>query len=141
MSAHPNLKKAKINKHVKAVVNTKPDGDSNNQVVTITSDGPMQMNEATMYAVFNIHVIAVEASTGRELHCDKMEIWFSQVTKKIKKAICTGHVVAIQGPNVSYADQMIYDGQTQILTMTGRPKIVFDTGSTKGNGMFQPLGK
>ena len=94
-----------------------------------------------MYAVFNIHVIAVEASTGRELHCDKMEIWFNQITKKIKKAICTGHVIAIQGPDVSHADQMVYDGETQLLTMIGRPKIVFVTGGSKGNGMFQPLGK
>ncbi len=141
MSAHPNLRKAKINKHVKAVVNSDNEDDNGSQIITVTSDGPMQMNQATMYAVFNVHVIAVEASTGRELHCDKMEIWFNQATKKIKKAICTGHVKAIQGPDVSFADQMIYDGETQMLTMIGRPKIVFDTGSTKGNGMFQPLGK
>lgn len=140
MSAHPNLKKAQINKHVKAVVNTSQD-DPNGQVVTVTSDGPMQMDQVKMYAVFHIHVIAVDAATGRELHADKMEIWFDQATKKIKKAICTGHVKVIQGPNVSYADQMVYEGDSQILTMTGRPKIVFDTGSTKGKGMFQPLGK
>lgn len=141
MVAHPNLKKAQINKHVKATMHTQQQGGPDDQVITVTSDGPMQMNQATMYAVFNIHVIAVEASTGRELHCDKMEIWFNQLTKKVKKAICTGHVKAIQGPNVSYADKMIYDGDTQLLTMIGRPKIVFDTGSAKGNGMFQPLGK
>jgi len=94
-----------------------------------------------MYAVFHIHVIAVDASTGRELHSDKMEVWFNQATKKIKKAICTGNVKAIQGSNISYADQMVYDGDTQVLTMTGRPKIVFDTSSTKGKGMFQSLGK
>ncbi|MBF0571531.1 MAG: LPS export ABC transporter periplasmic protein LptC [Candidatus Omnitrophica bacterium] len=141
MVAHPNLKKAQVNKHVKAVVNTNSQSDPDNQIITITSDGPMQMNQATMYAVFNTHVIAVEASTGRELHSDKMEIWFNQATKHIKKALCTGHVKAIQGPNVSYSDQMVYDGDTQILTMTGRPKIVFDAGSAKGKGMFQPLGK
>ena len=124
---------------MKAIVHTQPQGEPDDQIITVTSDGPMQMNQATMYAVFNIHVIAVEASTGRELHCDKMEIWFNQATKKIKKAICTGHVKAIQGPDVSYADQMIYDGETQVLTMIGRPKIVFDAGSGKGNGMFQPL--
>jgi LPS export ABC transporter protein LptC len=141
LTAHPNLKKAKINKHVKAVVNTQPQGDPDSQVVTITSDGPMQMDQAAMYAVFNIHVIAVEASTGRELHCDKMEIWFNQVTKKIKKAICTGHVIAIQGSDKSYSDKMIYMGDTQVLTMIGRPKIVFFTDSAKGKGMFQTLGK
>jgi LPS export ABC transporter protein LptC len=141
MSAHPNLKKAKINKNVKAVVNTKPKNGDDNQVITITSDGPMQMDQVRSYAVFIDHVIAVEASTGRELHSDKMEIWIDDKTKHIKKAVCTGHVKVIQGPNVSYADQMVYMGDTQVLTMTGRPKIVFDTGSTKGNGLFQPLGK
>ena len=141
MSAHPNLKKAQINKHVKATVHTQPQGEPNDQIITVTSDGPMQMNQVSMYAVFNTHVIALEPSTGRELHCDKMEIWFNQATKKIKKAICTGHAKVVQGQDVSYADQMVYDGETQILTMTGRPKIVFITGGTKGNGMFQPLGK
>jgi len=141
MLAHPNLKKAQINKHVKATVHTQPEGDPEDQIITVTSDGPMQMNQATMYAVFNVHVIAVEAATGRELHCDKMEIWFNQATKKIKKAICTGHVKAIQGVDVSFADQMVYDGETQLLTMIGRPKIIFDAGTGKGKGMFQPLGK
>jgi LPS export ABC transporter protein LptC len=141
MVAHPNLKKAQINKHVKARMHTQSQGDPDDQIITVTSDGPMQMNQATMYAVFNVHVVAIEASTGRELDCDKMEIWFNQTTKKIKKAICTGHVVAIQGPDISHADKMIYDGVTQLLTMIGRPKIVFDTGGGKGNGMFQPLGK
>jgi LPS export ABC transporter protein LptC len=141
MLAHPNLKKAQINKHVKATVHSQAQGDPDDQIITVTSDGPMQMNQATMYAVFNIHVIAVEASTGRELHCDKMEIWFNQATKKITKAICTGHVKAIQGPNVSFADKMIYMGDTQLLTMIGRPKIIFDAGSGKGKGMFQSLGK
>lgn len=140
MVAHPNLKKTKINKHVKAVVNTKgPEAPA--QILTITSDGPMQMDQARMYAVFVDNVVAVEASTGRELHSDKMEIWLDPTNKHIKRAVCTGHVKVVQGPNVSYADTMVYDGATQVLTMTGRPKIVFDTGSAKGNGMFQPMGK
>ncbi len=140
MSAHPNLKKTQINKNVKAVVHTQPEGEPVDQIVTITSDGPMQMNQVTMYAVFTIHVIAVDASTGRELHCDKMEVWFDQATKKIKKVICTGHVKVIQGPDVSYADRMVYDGVTQLLTMTGRPKIIFVTGGAKGGGLSQSLG-
>jgi len=140
MLAHPNLKKTQINKHVKATVHTQQQGEPDDQIITITSDGPMQMNQSTMYAVFNDHVIAIEASTGRELHCDKMEVWFNQATKKIKKTICTGHVIAIQGPDISNADKMIYEGDTQLLTMIGRPKIVFVTGGGKGQGMFQPLG-
>jgi len=140
LTAHPNLKKAQINHDVKAVMKTDTQEPANSQTIIVTSDGPMQMDQIRMYAVFNIHVIAVEQSTGRELHADKMEIWFDQATKHIKKAVCTGHVKVVQGPNVSYADQMTYLGDTQVLTMVGRPKIIFDTGSTKGNGMFQPLG-
>ncbi|MBF0511429.1 MAG: LPS export ABC transporter periplasmic protein LptC [Candidatus Omnitrophica bacterium] len=141
MVAHPNLKKAEIKKNVKARVHTQSKDEPGDQIVTITSDGPMQMNQATMYAVFHDHVISVEPSTGRELNCDKMEIWFNQATKKIKKAICTGHAKSIQGTNVSYADQMVYDGVTQVLTMTGRPKLIFDTSKTKGNDMFKSKGK
>jgi LPS export ABC transporter protein LptC len=145
MSAHPNLKKAKIDKNVKATMHTQPQGEVDDQIITVTSDGPMQMNQATMYAVFNIHVVSVEPSTGRELHCDKMEMWFNQTTKKIKEAICTGHAQAIQGPDISYADKMVYNGQTQVLTMIGRPKIVFDAGAAKeakkGSGLPKPSAK
>ena len=141
MTAHPNLKKAKINKHVKAVVNTQDKDDPDSQTIIITSDGPMQMNQMTMYVTFNVNVVAREPSTGRELDSDKMEIWFNPVTKKIKKAICTGNVKAVQGPDVSYADKMVYEGDTQLLTMIGRPKIIFVTEGKKGNGMFQSLGK
>ena len=59
-----------------------------------------------------------------------MEVWFNQANKKIKKAICTGHVKAIQGPNVSFADKMIYEGETQLLTMIGRPEDHVDAGAT-----------
>jgi LPS export ABC transporter protein LptC len=141
MTAHPNLKKAKIHKNVKATVHTQPQGEPDDQVITVTSDGPMQMNQATMYAVFKTNVVSVDPSTGRELHCDMMEMWFNQATKKVKKAICTGHAKAIQGPNVSFADKMIYDGDTQVLTMIGRPKIIFDASAAKGNGMFKSKDK
>jgi len=140
LSAHPNLRKAQINKHVKAMVHTQPEGELNDQIITITCDGPMQMNQATQYAIFIDHVVAVEPSTGRKLYCDKMEVWFNQATKKIKKAVCTGHVKAVQGPNISFADKMTYEGESQILTMVGRPKIVFDAGAAKGGGLFQPIG-
>jgi len=141
MVAHPNLKKTKIEKDVKATVHSQGDGEADDQTVTITSDGPMQMNQATMYAVFNDHVVSVDPATGRELHCDKMEIWFDQSNKKIKKAICSGHAKAIQGLSVSFADKMIYEGSTEVLTMIGRPKIIFDTAGAKMNNAFKKKDK
>ncbi len=147
LKAQPNLKKAQLNEDVKAVINTSsssPKGStaaSAKQTVTITSDGPMQMDQVKMYAVFNKNVVAVEAATGRELNADKMEVWFDEKNKRIKKLICSGNVKVVQGESASYAEEMVYEGDSQVLTMLGRPKIVFDTGDTAGSGMFQQLGK
>ena len=115
-------------------------GSRTKQTVTITSDGPMQLDQVRMYAVFNKNVVAIEESTGRELDADKMEVWFDEKNKKIKRLVCTGNVKVVQGESASYAEQMTYEGEGQVLTMTGRPKIVFDTGDAKGSGMFQQLG-
>ncbi len=141
MIAQTGLKKAQLNEDVKAVINTASKTSKSAQNVTITSDGPMQMDQAKMYAVFNKNVVAVEAATGRELHADKMQVWFDDKNKKIKKLICSGDVVVIQGGNASFADEMTYSAEDQLLTMTGRPKLVFDTGDKQGAGMFQDLGK
>ena len=143
LTAHPNLKEASINKDVKAVINTSSQGadSSDNQKVTITSDGPMQMDQLHFHGSFEDNVVAVEESTGRQLYADKMDIWFDDKNKKIKKVICKGHVKAVQGNSSSYADEMVYTGNDELLVMKGRPKIVFDTTEAKGSGMFQKLGK
>lgn len=143
MVGHPSLKTAQLNQDVKAVINTTQKGApaGAGQKIEITCDGPMQMDQMKMYAVFNKHVIAVERSTGRELHADLMRVWFDDQNKKIKKLICTGHVSVVQGSNASYADEMTYTGDDQVLTMSGRPKLVFDTGDKQGAGVFQKMGK
>jgi len=144
--AHPNLKQAAINRDVKAVIETNPDtvnkaDEATSQKVTITCDGSMQLDQLNFHATFTDNVVAVEESTGRKLYADKMDIWFDDKNKKIKKVICKGHAKVIQGNNASYADEMVYTGEDQKLVMTGRPKIIFDTANTKGGGMFQNLGK
>lgn len=143
LTAHPNLKQAAIGRDVKAVINTANDpvNSKPDQRVTITCDGAMQMDQLNFHATFSDNVIAVEESTGRELYADKMEVWFDDKNKKVKKVICKGNVKAVQGNNASYADEMVYTGEDGLLVMKGRPKIVFDTGSTKGGGMFQQVGK
>lgn len=144
LTAHPNLKEAAINKNVKAVMST-ADADhrkaSDSQKVTITCDGPMTMDQLHFHATFTDNVVASELSTGRQLFADKMDVWFDDKNKKIKKVICKGHVKAVQGPNETYADEMVYTEEDEQLTMTGRPKIIFDTGSTKGEGLFQKIGQ
>lgn len=141
LTGHPNLKKAQLNQDVRAVLNTSRDAAVSAQTVEITCDGPMQMDQMKMYAVFNKNVVAIEKATGRELRADKMEVWFDDKNKKIKKVLCTGNVSAVQGNNASYADEMVYDGDTETLLMNGRPKLVFDTGDNQGKGMFQKIGQ
>ena len=141
LRGHPTLKKAQLNSDVKAVINTAKDAAHTAQTVEITCDGPMQMDQAKMYAVFNKNVVAIEASTGRQLRADTMYVWFDDKNKKIKKLICKGHVSVIQGNNASYSEEMIYDGVNQTLVMSGRPKLVFDTGDKTGSGIFQQMGK
>jgi LPS export ABC transporter protein LptC len=141
LTGHPNLKKAQLNSDVKAVINTPKDKKGLSQTVQITCDGPMQMDQVKMYAVFNKNVVAVEEATGRELRADTMQVWFDDKNKKIKKLICKGNVSVIQGDNASYADEMVYNGADQTLVMTGRPKLVFDTGDKEGAGAFQSMGQ
>ncbi len=140
LTAHPNMKQAALNQKVKAVLNTDKDL-APDKTATITCDGPMQMDQLKMHAVFNINVVAIEKSTGRQLYADKVDVFFDDKNKKIKKLICTGHVKVVQGENVSYADQMIYDGESEQLTMTGRPKLIFDTSQGKGGGLFPKTAK
>lgn len=140
LTARSDLKQASINKDVKAVINTNTKGDVKNaQKVTITCDGPMTMDQQKFHAVFIDNVVALEEATGRELYADRMDVWFDDKNKKIKKVICKGNVKAVQGGNATYAEEMVYTGDDQQLIMTGRPKIVFDTGSSNGEGMFKGL--
>lgn len=139
LTAKPNLRKAQLNEDVTAVMKTSE--KSNAQTITISSDGSMQMDQVKMYVVFNDNVVAIEESTGRKLYADKMEAWFDDKNKKIKKLVCTGNVKVVQGDNASYAEKMIYNGEDQTLTMTGRPKLIFETENFNSSGIFQQLGK
>jgi len=132
LTAHPNLKTAQLNEDVKAIMKIKSkDLKAPSQTVQITCDGPMQMDQVKMYAVFHENVVAVDPSAGRELHADEMRVWFDEKNKKISKVICLGNVVAIQGNNTSYADVMTYNGDDGTLVMSGKPKLIFDTGDSK----------
>jgi LPS export ABC transporter protein LptC/lipopolysaccharide transport protein LptA len=141
MVAHPSLKVASIQEDVKAHVSTDATATKPSQNITITSDGPMEMDQTAQKAIFNDNVVATEVATGRQLKADKMEVYFDQKAKGIKKLICTGNVSVHQGENVSYADKLIYDGATQKMTLSGSPKLIFDmTDQGGGKNIFKGLG-
>ncbi len=137
---HPNLKKAQLNEDVKATINTGTSKSPAGSLVQITSDGPMEVDQVKMTAVFTRNVVARELQTGRQIQADKMTIWFDEKKKKLKKIVCSGNVVATQGNNSTFADEMVYTGDDQKLTMTGRPKLIFDTGDEGSSGLFEKMG-
>lgn len=131
MHAQPGLKLAQINKDVTVVVDTEEDEEKEPQKVTITSDGPMVINQVESVATFDENVVAFQE--GRTLKADHMEIHFDQEMKGIQKLVCTGHVEIEQGENKSFAEKAVYTAATKKLTLSGRPKLIL---LTEGGDLF-----
>lgn len=128
--AHPNLKTAQMNEDVTVKVKT----DSPNpgeETVTITCDGPMEVDQAKQQAVFNKNVVAIQP--GRQLKADRMELYFDDKTKQIKELICLGHVTITMGGNTTYSEKAVYRAKDQKLVLSGQPKLILVT--EKGGGL------
>lgn len=124
IEAHPNLKLAQLNKDV--TVNMKPKAeDPETEKITITCDGPLEIDQQKGVAVFNENVVGVQ--TDRTLYADKVEVYFDQDQSKIKKMVCIGNVKIVQGENVSYSEMATYYGDEQRMVLTGRPKLIMIT--------------
>ena len=127
---HPNLKEAQLNEDVTVKINTETK-DSKGEAITITCDGPMDMEYEKQKAVFHDNVVAIDA--GRKLTADKMEVFFDTQAKQIKEMICTGNVSIRQGDNTSYSQRAVYNAAEKKLTLTGNPKLVLYT--QEGGGL------
>lgn len=124
LTAHPGLKTAQMNKDVSVRINTepeKPDG----RTITITSEGPMEIDQMNNMAVFKDHVVAIQ--DDYRLQSDKMEVYFDPQKKKIVQSVCIGNVVIEQGKNQSFAQKAVYQADTQKLTLTGSPRVIMMT--------------
>jgi len=127
MEAKPGLKTAKIQKDVTARINTDPE-EEDSKIVTISSDGPMEVDHANAFATFRDNVVVVY--DGQTLEADYMEAHFDNEMQGIKEIVCLGNVVITRGENRSVADEAIYNAKTQKLTLLGRPKMIFLTEET-----------
>lgn len=134
MEAHPAMKTAQIDQDVTVIMDTDPKPEVTSKI-TITSDGPMEIDQTKSYAVFQDNVVAVQAD--QTLKADRMEIYFDEAKKGIKNMICTGHVVIIRGANQSFADKAVYNGEEKRLTLSGRPKLIL---VTEGDNAITALG-
>ena len=132
-TAHPGLKKAKLNEDVTVKVKsepTKPGG----QDVTITCDGAMEIDQAKSQAIFHDNVVAIQ--TDRELRADQMEVYFDPKTNQIEEMICLGNVSIKQGENTTHSEKAVYRAQDQKLTLSGKPKLIL---FTEGENSFSSM--
>lgn len=143
MESQPGLKKAKILKNVAVRIDPESSGETRgsqskvndlsaadenekeNKKITITSDGPMVVDQSKSVATFQQNVVAVQE--GQILKADLMEVYFDQNMSGIKEMICIGNVEIIKGDNRSYAEKAVYNAKDQQLRLSGRPKLILIT--------------
>ncbi len=124
MEARPGLKSAQIKTDVKVKVNTGDDKKAK-KFVTITCDGPLEIDQTKSVAIFNNNVVAVQDE--QQLKADKIEVFFTPDMKSIKKMICSGNVEITQKENKTFAKQAVYDAITKKIILSGRPKLILQT--------------
>ncbi|HNV24291.1 MAG TPA: LPS export ABC transporter periplasmic protein LptC [Candidatus Omnitrophota bacterium] len=133
LKAQPGLKNAQINKDVTVMMNTEAGVSA--KTLTITSDGPMMIDQIKSMAEFHDNVIAIQED--KTLKANRMEIYFDQTQKQIKEIICIGNVVIDQGENKTYADRAVYNAKDKKITLSGRPKIIL---LTEGENAITSIG-
>lgn len=135
MRAQPGLKNAQLNKDVTVRVDTAEPETKAPKLLTVTSDGPMVLDQLLLKARFEVNVTAEQ--DDQTLKADVIEIYFKEGMKDIKEMICLGNVEIIQGENKTYAEKATYNAEDQKLTLSGRPKLILETGGENG---ITPLG-
>jgi len=125
LTAKPGLRKAQLNQDVSVTMNTEPEKKEKGRKVTITSDGPMEIDQANNLAVFKDNVVAVQED--QTLKSDKMEIYIDPDTKKVNQIVCVGNVSIQQGENITYSQRAVFRPEEQKLILTGRPKLIMET--------------
>lgn len=133
MTASPGLKNAEIKQDVTVRVNTEPK-KYNGRMVTITSDGPMTIDQQKLTATFDTNVVASQGD--RMLKADRMEVHFQADMKGITDMVCIGNVEITQGENKTYAEKATYDAATQKVILSGRPKLIMETDGNNGITAF-----
>jgi LPS export ABC transporter protein LptC len=140
---HPNLSRVSLEKDVKMKIdvdqNPIVEGKDKEQKskITITCDGPMEINYQQNVATFNKKVkVQTKDAT---MYSDKMEVYFlksdtpkaasgvmsaNAMGSKVDKIRAFGNVTIIQGENVSQSQEAEYNASTNKITLAGKPKLV-----------------
>lgn len=140
-TGHPGLNRVNLDKDVKLEIT--PDeakniknGANNADKIIITCDGPLSIDYEKNLAVF-INNVKVER-LGSQIYSDEMNVYFvrdsgkgkeksasgAAMNSKIDKIVARGHVKVVQGENISYSEEAIYNSLDKKITLSGRPKLV-----------------
>lgn len=99
--------------------------------VTITCDGPLDIEYNSGKAVFNKNVV-VEYELGT-LKADKATAYFDTKQKAIDRVVCEGNVVIIKEDNTTYAQKATYIHSEGRAFLEGRPRLVYHPKKSKGS--------
>lgn len=134
-----NLNKVTLEKDVKVDINPATDSDKDMAVknkITITCDGPLEIDYAKNIATFKNNVQV--DTEGTTINSDSMDIYFVATDKnttqanepgavmgnKIEKIKALGNVKITRGENVSYSDEATYTAADKKIALTGKPKLI-----------------
>jgi len=140
--AQTDLKKVNLEKAVSVQINPK-DSDilNSNNKITITCDGPMEIDYEKNIAIFYNNVKVVKEDI--QIYSDRLEVYFlkekAETTKlqnQIKNIIASGNVRIIKGDNISFSQEAIYEPEEKKLILKGSPRLIIYPEEEEINATF-----
>jgi len=151
-SGRPDLNEVVLEKDVQVnIAGQEKDsgGSTETQEITITCDGPLQIDYQKNVATFNNNV-KVDRQ-GMQIASDIMEVYFitsaggkeqppqiqdtsMPLGGKIDKIVARGNVKITRGENVSYSEEATYSAWDKKIILSGRPKLVIYSKEEVGSG-------
>jgi LPS export ABC transporter protein LptC len=143
-SANTDLKKVALEKEVKVDILPPPneagEHNDNGVKITITCDGPLEIDYASNIAVFNNNVRVEKEDLV--ILSDKMNVFLKTekpvdeknnqepMASRIEKIVALGNVQIIRGENISYSQEAVYTALDKRIVLNGAPRLVIS--STEG---------
>lgn len=91
--------------------------------MTITCDGPMELDYEHQIATFEKNVQVTGDAEQGSMVSDKMTIYFNNQTKQIDRIVAEGHVKIARDENTSYSDTAVFTAADRKVVLTGRPHL------------------
>jgi LPS export ABC transporter protein LptC len=129
----PNLKKVSLEKDVKVeLLPEKEENSTGKEKITITCDGPLEINYEQNLATFNNNV-KVERPDST-IYSDSMEVYFrtaavasqtnSLMGSSLERIVAKGNVKIVRGENISYSNEAVYTALDKKIVLKGSPRLV-----------------